>query len=233
MKERPILFSGAMVRAIMEGRKTQTRRIVKPQPPAGCRYEINGNRNKACCLFNCPDLPGGVGFCPPKPQSKDHLLPCPYGKPGDRLWVRETFAFVDWYDGHAPSEVPRFDVDDPYGDGSKRQRVWYQADEQQWNRSYRGKWRPSIHMPRWASRITLEITGIRCERLQSISHSDAIAEGIESTKFAKEQLPLRKQSLPLSVLAYSHLWDAINGDGFWDANPWVWVVEFKRLEGGK
>lgn len=206
-KERPILFSGPMVRAILEGRKTQTRRVVKPQPPASCYYDINGNQNKACCMFDAPDLPGGVGFCPPTAKSSDHLLPCPYGGPGDRLWVRET-----WFDNGA----------DWNGCSDKTPaRCVFRADGEfsdHFPEDYmHAKWSPSIHMPRWASRITLEVKAVRVERLNDISEDDAIAEGVEPSPMcdARDR--------------FCNLWVSVYGDGSFDANPWVWVVEFERV----
>lgn len=202
MKERPILFSASMVCAILEGRKTQTRRIIKEQPLPGCIGTY------------------GVGI--PFIRGKNGDVRCPYGQPGDRLWVRETFHTVD---GH---------------------RAFYRAD---YNHNPKGDkehgivWTPSIHMPRWASRINLEVTGVRVERLNEISEADAVAEGI---KQAREPLSYLwnadypdkgcgtsgDDKEPGPVAAYHHLWTYINGVGSWNENPWVWVVEFKVLENG-
>ena len=215
VKERPILFSAPMVRAILDGRKTQTRRIVKPQPPGSCRYEINGNQDKAYCVFDDAGLPGGIGFCPPTARSKDHLLPCPYGKPGDRLWVRETWQQVT-------QDVATVKPIDVLRDC--KQGVCYAADGERCPITYgqvKLRWRPSIFMRRWASRITLEITGVRVERLQDISEEDAIAEGVQCA------------GVPSSLTnrgAFAKLWESINGPDSWAANPWVWVVEFHKLE---
>ena len=200
MKERPILFNAPMVRAILNRSKTQTLRIVKPQPPMGCRYEINGNHNKACCIFDAPDLPGGIGFCPPRGKS-DHLVPCPYGAPGDRLWVRETWATSLQPENHEHAK-----------DGYTYRADWTQEDD-----SLRDfLWRPSIFMPRAASRITLEIETVRVERLNDIREDGAIAEGVG---YAAYITPLK---------SFKTLWNTINGPGSWDANPFVWVIEFKR-----
>jgi len=184
MKERPILFSGPMVRAILDGRKTQTRRVVKPQehalqwPACGCAT--------------------------------------PYGAPGDRLWVRETFTCVA-----GPNILPG--------------RVVYRADEPELD----VRWTPSIHMPRYRSRITLEVISVRVEPLNNISATDAIAEGIEPygqliglsvyTTFRDYLTGAKDRAARQS---FETLWESINGTGSWDANPWVWVVEFRRLEGG-
>jgi hypothetical protein len=176
MRERPILFSAPMVRALLAGTKTQTRRIVK----------------------------GGIPF-----DDDFEIVASPYGDPGDRLWVREShWWFKDEPDnscGYYPPKLTREDVE-------------YRADGD----DGRKVWRPSIHMPRWASRITLEVTGVRVERLQDISEADARAEGVEPNAFE------RTADNYGSVL-YRRLWESINGPGSWDANPWVWVVEFRRI----
>jgi hypothetical protein len=198
MKERPILFSAAMVQAILDGRKTQTRRVVKPQP------EISEHGNlKGEWLLRPLD-----GLLLPKLQ--DIAIHCPYGQPGDRLWVRETWA--------------------PHDEHTMRQKnaseCYYRADDET-SFSTDGKWRPSIHMPRWASRITLEVTGVCVERLQAISWGDAIAEGIRDPRRAA----WRVDPVEGCVAKYRELWDSLNasrGAG-WDVNPWVWVVEFRRL----
>jgi hypothetical protein len=193
IKERPILFSGPMVLAILEGRKCQTRRVVKHVTHPDCPYL---------------DLAGMA-------------VACPYGQPGDRLWVREAFA-----------------------GGGHGQRVVYRADEPSYP-AYR--WRPSIHMPRCASRITLEITGVRVERLNDISEADAISEGIKALskdggRTIKYGIPDRdglpgndddgwhwRNWMPDATLAYRQLWNQINGHDSWDANPWVWVLEFRKV----
>jgi hypothetical protein len=179
MKERGILFSGPMVRAILEGRKTMTRRVVKPQP-----VDIHGSAFMK-------------------------TIKCPYGKPGDRIWVRETFRREDL--------------------GEK---VWYRAD---WNEKdakelfidQSGGWKPSIFMPRWASRITLEITNVRVERLQGISQDDAKVEGADGIDWGHGR---DYGGPPDYIGGFKRLWESINGPGSWTANPWVWVVEFRRVE---
>jgi hypothetical protein len=166
MKERPILFSAPMVRAILAGHKTQTRRIIKLAPSGEWKF---GKLIKLC----------------------------PYGLVGHQFWVRETFSI--WSDGMS--------------DG-----VFYRAtDADKGIESI--KWKPSIFMPRWASRIQLEIVAIRVERLQDISESDVVAEGIASAPAGE-----------YGVAAYRSLWNKLNGDGSWTSNPWVWVIEFKRLK---
>lgn len=190
MRELPILFSAPMVRAILEGRKTQTRRIVKPQP----------SMERDC-------EPEGYSWVPMHKGRELSHHQCPYGQPGDRLWVRETFS-GPWCMGDTqPSKWGR------------SSRIWYWADgnpeEDDWTRP-----RPSIHMPRWASRITLEVTGVRVERLQSISPEDCLAEGI-SGYASTGRCDLTS--------CYADLWESINGPGSWEANPWVWIVEFQRI----
>lgn len=214
MKERPILFSGAMVRAILAGTKTQTRRVVKPQPPA--------DKQRSAWYE-----PGIMGWAPPEiPSQHWHRVRCPYGQPGDRLWVRESF----WLD----REGVAYKADQECGS------PWLEAGAYKAMRTAENGtpyvsnwgWRPSIHMPRWASRITLVVTGVRVERLQDISEADAQAEG------ARECDPVSGREVLLAgpsqrgsfVLHYRDIWEQINGAGSWEANPWVWVVEFKRLE---
>lgn len=224
MKERPILFSGPMVCAILEGRKTQTRRVVKGDP-----------LNKESYLLGCHKGTWGI---------HDHVendggvcrVKCPYGKPGDSLWVRESFYIAEPYSyGTDPSGEQIVYKGVPHGP------VHYAADgfpANTPNRHYPnglrgGKFaapdphaiwisRPSIHMPRWASRLTLEITDVRVERLQSISEDDAKAEGVDEMCV----LPGDQGSF---VQPYAALWESINGPESWNANPWVWVVEFKQI----
>jgi len=212
MKERPILFSAPMVRALLAGTKTQTRRVVKLP-------HMNPLGQWRPTTFGGPD--GGrtrSGETVPLQGSIWHTrtgdqLGCPYGQPGDRLWVRETWAQPE---KRSADFLP-----------------WVYAADYQERPCHR--WRPSIHMPRAASRITLEITGVRVERLQDISDADAISEGLyqdiagrwttySATESAREHLS--------PVEAYCDLYESINGPGSWDANPWVWVVEFKKIAGG-
>ena len=204
MKERPILFSAPMVRAILEGRKTQTRRVVKPQPPAG--HNFAGFTIHSTRTSDEGKAVWGAGDALPYLRAA-HRVRCPYGQPGDRLWVRETWARDD-EDG---ALFYRADV----GLGGN-------ADDWERNRidgAPRYRWRSPIHMPRWASRITLEITGVRVERLQCISDHDAIAEGAQQIGDCDGAF----------VAGYRNLWESINGAGSWDANPFVWVVEFKAV----
>ncbi|EOI1003504.1 hypothetical protein U4W25_14265 [Citrobacter amalonaticus] len=196
MKERGMIFNGEMVRAILDGRKTQTRRIVKVQPDTpefGLRRIIESSiANEIGMYFWSQEDARGI-----KARSKQFY--CPYGDVGDRIWVRETF-----------SPVP--DHEEPAGCSA----LLYAADG---NGPY-GKWVPSIHMPRWASRLTLEITGVRVERLRDLSEDDAKSEGI--TPPSCGVLPGWEYRIN-----FRDLWMSIYGADNWEANPWVWVIEFK------
>ena len=201
-QEKPILFSAPMVRAILEGRKTQTRRIFKGMIPPECAGIHSCAVDDGIAKFH---LNGQIAM------HEGEWTKTPYGKPGDRLWVRETWAQVGTQ-------------------GTLSGYVRYKADEQKAVGAYGSqKWRPSIFMPRSASRITLEITGVRVERLQEITEADAIAEGVfpcDAPACVDEHHPGRHQC------AFEDLWDVINGElASWTSNPWVWVVSFKRLEG--
>ena len=212
MKERPILFSAPMVRALLEGRKTQTRRAVKPQP------EVSPEGNLCGAWLSRPL--GGLLL----PKVSDIVMHCPYGQAGDQLWVREAFSGPHCMDA---SDGCKAVPPSKWGDCS---RIWYWADgnptEGDWTRP-----RPSIHMPRWASRITLEIVSVRVERLQDISEEDAKAEGvIEGTgDFAGCFSCGPALSGTTAQECYGRLWDIINGEGSWEKNPWVWVIEFRRI----
>lgn len=212
VREKPILFSAPMVKAILNGTKTQTRRIIKPQPPKEFDALYGGINGPFWMRTGAehedswpPQYPNGRGF-----------LPCPYGAPSHELFVKETWRTKSQWDGLKPSELPianEFMVS-PF--------IAYDADGP--SRELHGKTRPSIFMPRWASRITLEIESVRVERLQDISEEDAIAEGCKDW-----MEPWRPGSLSARVL-YSKLWESINGPGSWAKNPWVWALNFKRVE---
>lgn len=214
MKERPILFSGPMVCAILEGKKTQTRRVWKPRREYADQVEDG---------YGMPFWFDDAGY--------DHEQPCPYGKPGDRLWVRETTCIAPRHFA-TPDDTCVVDYE-----GFARF-VSYRADghPEDAMRDYKLKWTPAIHVPRWASRITLEVVAVRVERLQDITEEDARAEGIQVSELgeiASATLELIKgEQWAAAVLQYAELWQSINGEGSWAANPWVWVVEFKRVEGG-
>lgn len=223
MKERPILFSGPMVQAIREGRKTKTRRVIKPQPNAP---EFFG-----WCSEPADKRYGQVSFgknCMISSWAKN-----PYGQPGDGLWVKETWC--------------RFPENSRDGNGEQ---IYYRADQDKNHMpeverimsNNNVKWRPSIFMSRRVSRINLELVSVRVERVQDISEEDAYREGIEhipsadgvgQTNFASFHDEKLHAFLNYSTAreAFKDLWDSINAKrGFgWDANPWVWVIEFKVL----
>lgn len=222
MAERPMLMSAPMVRALLAGTKTQTRRVVKP-PRSRPAFVLLDHGN-GWWPYQSDD--GESELCD---DGMEHPYTCPYGKPGDRLWVREAFSGPHCMD--ATDECVAVQPS-KWGEGS---RIWYWADGNpthgDWTRS-----RPSIHMPRWASRILLEVTAVRVERLQEISEADAKAEGAEclfspTCSAADRELldiPLMEDASPFRN-GYALLWESINGAGSWKANPWVWVVEFKRV----
>ncbi|MDR1661247.1 MAG: hypothetical protein LBR95_02295 [Azoarcus sp.] len=226
MKARPILFSAPMVRAILNSKKSMTRRAVK--------LDISGIVAR-----------GGKQWRIDDPNA---VRACPYGNVSDQLWVRETWRVGAWSDG-------KIAVD--YRADNHSRREWLNVrDKNQWRRlieqsaqdaigRHNGdrfvwdpgespcRWRPSIHMPRWASRITLEITDIRIERLQDIIEDDAIAEGVG--QIVLEILLGIQQCGECAAIdfdpvnEYRKLWESINGENSWDKNPWVWVVEFRRI----
>lgn len=211
-KERPILFSGPMVRALLDGSKTQTRRVVKPQPDTAHDGEpywfIGGYR--VWGYRPAPAVPLRAGGNP---------LPSPYGQRGDRLWVRESFAHM-YRDNAQPEKRAPEDVA-------------YMADNLTPDPYVYGSWKPSIHMPRWASRITLEINSVRVERLQDISEADAIAEGCTQNHngyyWGGPHPVSGLKQLATAKGAYEDLWESINGPDSWAANPRVWAIEFRRL----
>lgn len=242
MKERPIIFSGPMVRAILDGRKTQTRRVVKPQP-----IYVTGDGKHSKWSWR-----DGIFAFKMYPSRSTILRHCPYGVPGDRLWVKET-----WQEVH-PIQVTegRYCIDGRAGIPGPppvSYRVIYRADGEYppvWHcvgfpyrslnttdavlskhfpRGMEYSWCPSTHMPRWASRVTLEITGVRVERLQDISEDDAVAEG--------SQIPIAEYGGRVAMTerqAFSNIWNSLNAKRApWDSNPWVWVIEFKKVEGDR
>jgi hypothetical protein len=197
MRERPILFNGDMVRAILAGRKVQTRRAIAPQPyiDASGNFCWNGSNYGQ----DTAGVPMARTLASQIPSARTGRVLCPFGKIGDRLWVRETW-------GRHPD----------YPDAN---RVVHRAEPGSDHDAER--WRPSIHMPRWACRLVLEITAVRVERLQDITSDDVLAEGITTRfKVADAADDLRIQ--------FRDLWNDTGGD--WDSNPWVWVIDFNRVE---
>jgi len=219
MSEHPILFSSEMIRAILDGRKTQTRRTINPQPVRSWNFETPVQLGR---ITSAHPKMGKFGAFIKRGIGSDFpecdIIACPYGQPGDSLWVRETHVFVSDWMACTPGIVYK-------ADGAVRWRVSMPDGTNVYNveKPDIWKWRPSIFMPRWASRINLEISNIRVERVRDISEDGARAEGGEPF--------LRGSGTPRQDFraGYESLWNSINekrGYG-WEANPWVWVVEFK------
>ncbi len=228
MHERPILLNAEMVRAVLDGRKTQTRRMLTPRQ------------------LKIIDAAASIGECYPLESGHQHGNSqsyyrecCPFGAVGNRMWVRETFATlgnedgcpIGWHDnlvkggGQEAARIYRASCEQRTGNYG----LWSIPDDAFWkphteNMHYEGAWVPSIHMPRWASRITLEITGVRVEQLASVSNGDARAEGYPADREADGG-----NSDPW--LWFRDLWDGIYPEQSFKHNPWVWVIEFKRVEG--
>ncbi|EAX8242886.1 hypothetical protein BKN67_19885 [Salmonella enterica] len=197
-----------MVNAILSDRKTQTRRVLATYQDAVkfCpEWDVNGKQ-----IFIVLGEKDHTGMNP-----VITAIPCPFGQPGDRIWVRETFR-VHSRATDVATLVYRASVRNSWTEQTHRVPVAVCNKP-----ATPEKWTPSIHMPRWASRILLEITDVRVERLNSITESDAEAEGVTDTGFGD-----------LLVDGFRYLWKSIYGDDSWQANPWVWVIEFKRVEGG-
>ena len=206
MKERPILFSAPMVRAILDGSKTQTRRVIKPQPWEEYSAEsIKCEHYAPCIVDKYGEMDAGPEIFGAYSTDGEWGVRCPYGHPGDRLWVRETFLVDDNH--RIPKTATRKNYEVDYKATSEDSPHW--------------RWRPSIHMPRWASRITLEITGVRVERLQDITNNDALDEGTPDLRTIENGWDMRR--------CFQDLWEQINGAGSWAENPWVWVIEFKKV----
>jgi hypothetical protein len=230
MKSIPILFKAEMVKAILEGRKTQTRRVAK---------QFNDDITDLVCEDGGGNWIGWSGYLDhrelPDFTKKEYPngegYPCPYGKVGDHLWVKETFQFVT--DPFSITENVMYKAD---GETKRLPAGTFKDGQQVYNRESKNiKWRPSLFMPRYASRITLEIVSVRCERLNEISEADAADEGLEGkwfpnigsgTFFYKNYLTGEFGLIPSA--SYRTLWESINGVGSWDLNPFVWVIEFKK-----
>ncbi|HDH0408326.1 TPA: hypothetical protein PIO36_004458 [Klebsiella pneumoniae] len=226
--ERGMIFNAEMVRALLSGRKTQTRRIMKPQPEPCPRGGHWWPSNVFKTMLHVEDeMQNGKG-------GWGGLVgdACPFGAVGDRIWVRETWGVVshafsddglmiDWVPDRPATAIHEM----PFGNGYYSGYAIYAADgDYTWGdddgyEDGRSCWKPSIHMPRAASRILLEITDVRVERLRSMSQDDARAEGVIAASGPME-----------AGLAFRELWDSIYGEESWKANPWVWVIKFKRIE---
>ena len=243
MTERPILFSAPMVRALLAGQKTQTRRVVKLRGA-----EVIDERGWQTVFLRSP--------WPWSPEA-DAWVPCPYGAPGDRLWVRETWRVGAWRDDGrmaldfaASPDLVRTPWLKPPREAFRRLHVQGLADcrralargalsleehsDGRFTWPHGGspcRWRPSIHMPRWASRLTLEVTGVRVERLQAISEEDARAEGVDCPAYNQypEDCPCWRDEAAGYKWHFRTLWESINGADSWASNPWVWAISFRRV----
>lgn len=247
MKERGMIFNSEMVRAILDGRKTQTRRIMKVQPESnqlGLLLITDSTKHSDIGKYHWAES-NATGN-----HVRSKLFSSPFGAVGERIWVRETWAtlgnedgcYVDWEDNlckgdeRSAARIYRASCEQRPGDYGLRSI----PDDAYWKphtkeHKFEGAWRPSIHMPRWASRILLEITDVRVERLNAISEEDARAEGIIDGGCLNcgEPEPCGcANPEPDATDAFAYLWQSIYGQDNWNANPWVWVIEFKRVEGG-
>ncbi|MGE6584440.1 morphogenetic protein [Raoultella planticola] len=223
MTERGMIFNAEMVLAILDGRKTQTRRIMKVQPSEDFTPMNMALEPDYKARWYTPGIVDKDGYLQPANKeafgvaNENEGYSCPFGAVGDRIWVRETWA--------------RYNIDQDSHDMAYRATT--PAD---WPGE--GHWRPSIHMPRWASRILLEITDVRVERLNSLSEEDAMREGIDADRLAESQdnydciADHNMTGRPTAKGYFSDLWQSIYGSDSWNANPCVWVIEFKRVEGG-
>ncbi|ELY3050661.1 hypothetical protein SMD86_004091 [Klebsiella pneumoniae] len=262
MKERGMIFNSEMVRAILDGRKTQTRRIMKVQPESnqlGLLLITDSTKHSDIGKYHWAES-NATGN-----HVRSKLFSSPFGAVGERIWVRETWAtlgnedgcYVDWEDNlckgdeRSAARIYRASCEQRPGDYG----LWSIPDDAYWKphtkeHKFEGAWRPSIHMPRWASRILLEITDVRVERLNAISEEDAIAEGMQGvicpcckgdseystsqydaeTLAVVDEIPCRACESNRSK--FFTLWDSIYGYGQHCIGEWVWVIEFKRVEGG-
>ncbi|WP_323091591.1 ASCH domain-containing protein [Klebsiella variicola] len=218
MKERGMIFNGEMTRAILDGRKTQTRRIMKAQPSEDFTPMNMALETDYKARWYTPGVVDKDGYLQPASKkvfgvsNENEGYSCPFGSVGDRIWVREAWA--------------RYNIDQNSHDIAYRATTPADWPEE-------GRWRPSIHMPRWASRILLEITDVRVERLNAISQEDAQAEGMELTGWRPTYSdPDSGGEVMTPYDNFAELWSSIYGDESWKANPWVWVISFKRVEGG-
>lgn len=248
MKERGMIFNSEMVRAILDGRKTQTRRIMKVQPESnqlGLLLITDSTKHSDIGKYHWAES-NATGN-----HVRSKLFSSPFGAVGERIWVRETWAtlgneegcYVDWEDNlckgdeRSAARIYRASCEQRPGDYG----LWSIPDDAYWKphtkeHKFEGAWRPSIHMPRWASRILLEITDVRVERLNAISEEDATAEGVPPAGSLLPDYPgtflTPKGDFATAKVAFQRLWESIYGEESWKANGWVWVISFKRVEGG-
>ncbi|HIF6270565.1 hypothetical protein [Raoultella ornithinolytica] len=233
MKERGMIFNGEMVRALLSGRKTQTRRSMKVQPSEGFTPMNMALEPDYKARWYTPGIVDKEGYLQPASKevfgvaNENEGYSCPFGAVGDRIWVREAFRVHS-----RATDVATL--------------VYKASERNSWTEQTHRvpvavcnkpatpeKWTPSLHMPRWASRILLEITDVRVERLNSISQEDAQAEGLELTGWRPTYSdPDSGGEVITPYDNFAELWSSIYGDESWQANPWVWVIEFKRVEGG-
>ncbi|MFS2221387.1 hypothetical protein [Pantoea sp. B65] len=220
MKERPILFSDQRVRALLAGQQTQTRRIMKSlaftpgqDNHEGCYgFDVSSNHRRGRHMMEMADL----------------SYQCPFGQPGDQLWVRET-----WRGPIVPKELLTEYARSPENFRSTDY-CHYRADRSELGTSLDEEneqfgWQTAIHMPRWASRINLQITGVRAQKIQEISDDDIMAEGVQTDSHFLNNFFTMKSDAIAPQAAYKQAWEKQYGGTSWDVNPWVWVVEFKRI----
>lgn len=197
MKELPMLFRGPLVRAILDGKKTQTRRRI--------RWSDKSVEYDGCSLFEQKDGTYWPYNCS---DGNENPIACPYGRAGDRLWVRETFRVCDVAgEAFRPSEISPTNA-----------HIYYRSDPEPGGN---GPWKPSIHMPKWACRLRLDVEAVRVERLQEITAMDVFKEGIGS--FASAHIDVAREM-------FAQTWNQIHGNEAWHDNPWVWVIEFSRVD---
>ncbi|AMH06499.2 hypothetical protein AL509_21550 [Achromobacter xylosoxidans] len=234
MRERPVLFNGAMVQAVLAGTKTQTRRAKALEYFSQPENDPDG--------WWCARVSDGVAYMVYKQSPHERAVQCPFGQPGDRLWVREAWRSVVDLDQHSGSHIADLCLDAGYS--VPWAPIQYEADgaRRDWKHTSTpphdgppqpGRYRHGRFMPRWACRLVLEITGVRVERLQDISEADAQGEGCAPAWLdADDNQTVHAHRQPTYRQGFARLWREINGPSSWEANPWVWVVEFRRLPPG-